>query len=124
VRELTFLDDRTRTRRDHTKYLTLIEAIALLHQYQRPVKSDTRHGKTKEYIEATLADVALANRLASEVLGRSLDELPPQTRRLLALLDEMVKRETGRLKVERCEPFQMHVRAATGWATRRCTTGA
>jgi DNA primase len=27
---LTFLDDRTRTRRDHTKYLTLIRAIALL----------------------------------------------------------------------------------------------
>jgi hypothetical protein len=32
---LTFLDDRTRTRRDHAKYLTLIEAIALLHQHQR-----------------------------------------------------------------------------------------
>ena len=32
---LTFLDDRTRTRRDHEKYLTLIDTIALLHQYQR-----------------------------------------------------------------------------------------
>lgn len=117
VRELTFLDDRTRTRRDHTKYLTLIEAIALLHQYQRPVKSDTRYGKSKEYIEATLSDVALANRLASEVLGRSLDELPPQTRRLLLLLDEMVKKETGRLKTERCDMrfSRRDVRAATGW---------
>ena len=37
--QLTFLDDRTRTRRDHVKYLTLIRAIALLHQYQRPVKT-------------------------------------------------------------------------------------
>ena len=33
--QLTFLDDRTRTRRDHAKYLTLIEAIALLRQHQR-----------------------------------------------------------------------------------------
>ena len=33
ARELTFLDSQTRTRRDHTKYLTLIRAIALLHQY-------------------------------------------------------------------------------------------
>ena len=33
---LTFLDDKTRTRRDHVKYLTLIRAIALLHQHQRP----------------------------------------------------------------------------------------
>lgn len=117
VRELTFLDDRTRTRRDHTKYLTLIEAIALLHQYQRPIRSDTRHDKTKEYIEATLSDVALANRLASEVLGRSLDELPPQTRRLLLLLDEMVKKETGRLKIERCDVrfSRRDVRSATGW---------
>ncbi|MEI8325975.1 MAG: CHC2 zinc finger domain-containing protein, partial [Betaproteobacteria bacterium] len=32
---LTFLDDRTRTRRDHEKYLTLIDVIALLHQHQR-----------------------------------------------------------------------------------------
>jgi len=29
---LTFLDDKTRTRRDHRKYLGLIRAIALLHQ--------------------------------------------------------------------------------------------
>ena len=90
VRELTFLDDRTRTRRDHTKYLGLIEAVTLLHQLQRPVKSDTRGGRTKEYIEATLDDVALANRLAAEVLGRTLDELGPQTRRFVMLLDEMV----------------------------------
>ena len=32
---------QTRTRRDHMKYLTLIQAIALLHQYQRPVQSAT-----------------------------------------------------------------------------------
>ena len=30
--QLTFLDDKTRTRRDHEKYLTLIDSIALLHQ--------------------------------------------------------------------------------------------
>ena len=30
----------------------------------------------------------MANRLAQEVLGRSLDELPPQTRRLLLLMDD------------------------------------
>ena len=41
ARELTFLDSQTRTRRDHVKYLTLIRTIALLHQYQRPVKTTT-----------------------------------------------------------------------------------
>ena len=87
---LTFLDDKTRTRRDHLKYLTLIRAITLLHQYQRPVKTTVHQDQAVEYIEVTLDDIAVANRLACEVLGRSVDELPPQTRRLLGLVDEMV----------------------------------
>ena len=33
--ELSFSDGATRTRRDHAKYLALIDAIALLHQHQR-----------------------------------------------------------------------------------------
>ena len=39
ARKLTFPDSLTRTRRDHTKYLTLINSITLLHQYQRLVKT-------------------------------------------------------------------------------------
>ena len=95
--QLTFLDDRTRTRRDHEKYLTLIDVIALLHQHQRTIKSATVADnatagapQTIEYIEATLADIELANRIAHEVLGVSLDELPPQTRRVLASVRELV----------------------------------
>jgi DNA primase len=84
--QLTFLDDRTRTRRDHEKYLTLIDTIALLHQHQRPVKTVVVQGRPVEYIEATLADIEAANQIAHEVLGRSLDELPPQTRRVLAFI--------------------------------------
>jgi len=90
---LTFLDDRTRTRRDHAKYLTLIEAVTLLQQHQREVKAVMRGGRTIEYIEATLEDIALANELAHEVLGRSLDELPPQTRRVLGVIESMVEEE-------------------------------
>ena len=80
---LTFLSDKTRTRRDHEKYLTSIDAIALLHQYQRKIETTTHRGQAIEYIEVTLADIEAANTIAHEVLGRSLDELPPQTRRLL-----------------------------------------
>lgn len=87
--KLTFLDDRTRTRRDHKKYLTLIRTIALLHQHQREVKTRIERGRAVEYIEATLADIAAANALAHDVLGRCLDDMPPQTRRLLALIQAM-----------------------------------
>jgi hypothetical protein len=99
--QLTFLDSQTRTRRDHMKYLTLIQSIALLHQYQRPIKTTQHKGKALEYVEVTIDDIALANKLAHEVLGRTLDELPPQTRKLLHLMDEMV--------IERCTQQVMKV---------------
>lgn len=99
---LTFADGSTRTRRDHVKYLTLIRSIALLHQHQRPKKSAaTRDGRTVTYIEATTDDIALANRLAHEVLGRSLDELPPQPRRLLTALDVMVDEIAAERQIDR-----------------------
>ena len=90
AKHLTFLDDRTRMRRDHEKYLTLIDTIALLHQHQRVLRTAMYGDSCVRYIEVTLDDIALANRLAHEVLGRTLDELPPQTRRLLGLVSDMV----------------------------------
>jgi DNA primase len=118
ARELTFLDDRTRTRRDHLKYLNLIQTLALLHQYQRPVKAaKDALGREVQYLEATLEDIAVANRLAHQVLGRSLDELPPQTRRLLALLDAMVAEACAAKGLAR-KDFRFsrrEVREAVGW---------
>ncbi|MFZ5699121.1 MAG: CHC2 zinc finger domain-containing protein [Pseudomonadota bacterium] len=89
--QLTFLDDKTRTRRDHMKYLTLIRTVALLHQYQRPLKTVQHKGKVVQYIEVALSDIEAANALAHEVLGRTLDELPPQTRKLLSIIQREVK---------------------------------
>lgn len=83
---LTFADATVRARRDHVKYLTLIAAVTLLHQHQREVKSVSRGGQAIRYVETTRADIELADRLAAQVLGRALDELPPGTRRLLDAL--------------------------------------
>ncbi len=80
---LSFSNTRTRTRRDHVRHRTLIRAIALLHQHQRPRKSAVVEGQPVSFIEATREDLLLANRMAHRVLGWSLDELPPGTRRLL-----------------------------------------
>ena len=95
-----FPDHLTRTRRDHMEFLTLIETIALLHQHQREIKTDTRHGETLEYIEATKDDVKLARELVRQVLAPSLDELPAHTRRLLARIEKMAQEECERLQVE------------------------
>jgi DNA primase len=127
---LSFLSDKTRTRRDHEKYLTLIDVIALLHQHQRPIKKVTvpasggtthlaarGHGgtgtstgsndgeqtRTLEYVEVTLADIAAANRLAHEVLGRSTDELPSQTRALLDRIAWIVAERSKAQEIARSE---------------------
>jgi hypothetical protein len=117
ARSLTFLDHQTRTRRDHMKYLTLIRAIALLHQHQRSVKETTHQGQRVRYLEVTRDDIATANHLAHEVLGRSLDELPPQTRRLLGLLCEMVRKRCHAQGLDRSDDrfTRRDVREHTGW---------
>ena len=116
--ELTFPDGLLRTRRDHMKYLTLIRAMAFLHQHQRPLKTTTWRGKSIEYIEATAEDIAVANRLVSEVLGRSLDDLRPETRRMLLAINELVTDECRKQAIDRGD-FRFsrrQVREHTGWS--------
>lgn len=111
ARELHFRDGRPRTRRDHEKYLTLIDAIALLHQHQREPKTVTRGERTLTYIEVTPADIAAANRLLEDVLGRAFDDLPPQTRVFLSALDAWVTRQAESRRIPR-EDFRFSARQA------------
>ncbi|MBA4394818.1 MAG: hypothetical protein C0407_14805, partial [Desulfobacca sp.] len=90
---LTYPSRSLVTRRDHEKYLGLIDVITFLHQHQREVKKmdiDPADGGV-EYIEVTLADIERANQLAHEVLGQSLDELARPSRTLLDGIFKMVK---------------------------------
>jgi len=118
ARRLRFPDASTRMRRDHMKYLALIRATALLHQHQRERKIHPHPSGPIEYIEVMPSDIALANELAHEVLGRSLDELAPQTRRLLATIDGAVTRECARRSMARCDYrfTNREVREWSGWS--------
>ena len=114
---LTFATARTRNRRDHEKYLTLIDAIALLHQHQRQRGQHLVNGRVVEFVEVTLDDIALANELAPEVLGRSLDELPPQTRRLLAVIRELMKGKRKERAAKGATTFsRKELRDLCGWS--------
>jgi len=88
---LTFPDSWLRTRRDNLRLLNLIEAVAFLHQFQRPRK---RTESGTDYIEATVEDYAIAYALAASVLGFGLDELRKPARDLLAFIESKV-RELG-----------------------------
>ncbi|MBL4828260.1 MAG: toprim domain-containing protein [Spongiibacteraceae bacterium] len=115
--QLTFMDNQTRSRRDHMKYLQLIKTITLLHQYQRSIKTVQHGGQVLEYIEVTVSDIKTANRLACDVLGRSLDELPPQTRKLLNLIYDRVQTHCKTQQLDQRDYLfsRKTVREQTGW---------
>jgi hypothetical protein len=97
--ELTFRTDQTRHRRDHAKYLSLIAALALLHQHQRGQTTRTRQGTAERCVIATPHDVQLAQQLCGAALAQRLDELLPHTRQLLVRIEAYVR--------ERCEQQQV-----------------
>ena len=83
AQELTFPDRFLRTRRDHERFLSLVEAVAFLHQFQRPRKEAVIRGEAVTYIEATPEDYEHAYWLALKVLWVSLDELSRWGRELV-----------------------------------------
>lgn len=99
--ELRFPDHRHRLRRDHDKYTGLIAAVTLLYQHQREIKrEEIQPGVWEEYIEATREDIRRAGDLARIVLGRSLDDVPPQTRSFLRQAGELVRKKAADLDVD------------------------
>ena len=122
--QLSYGDDRLPSRRDQPKYLRLIEAIAFLRQRQKPVKTWSGAGGERRYVEADLADIRLANELATELMGHSLDELSRPGYELLVILDRM-RSEWGQVAAK--EPNALahfsfsrrQVREFAGWTHAR-----
>ncbi len=117
--KLTYKDERLQGRRDQPKYLNLIMATAFLRQMQKHVK----HKKSIPYIDVDIEDIKIANNLANEILGRSLDELSRPGRDLLILLDDMVEKMAKQSKkhIERTEIIfsRRDIREYAGWSNSR-----
>ncbi len=116
--QLRFPPDSLRARRDQPKYLAIVAALALLGQKQRPIREITVKGKTVRYVEVTPTDVAVANQLATEALGHSLDELSPPSRKLLDEVRTMVRTRAAELGVAAADYAfaRRDVREWTGWS--------
>ncbi len=118
--KLIFPDRLLRTRRDHERFLSLIEAAAFLHQHQRPRKTATLDGQTTTYIEATVQDYALAYRLALRVLWVSLDELSRWSRELV----DWMRQQTDLAAEDKIKPTDVRwtrrqLRESLRWPDRR-----
>jgi hypothetical protein len=94
-----------RGRRDHDRFLSLIEGVAFLHQHQRQIIRDG----DAEYIEAGMEDYAIAYDLAHQVFADSSHDLPKQARDFLAQVESVIEQESKRAKAS----------VAEFWFTRR-----
>jgi DNA-binding transcriptional ArsR family regulator len=85
--ELTFPTAWMRTRRDHARFLNLIEVSAFLHQHQR----ERRGGA----VVAAAADYAAAYQLAGQVLSDTLSDLRKPLREALSRIVELSAKGDG-----------------------------
>jgi DNA primase len=91
--------NRLQMRREQRKFVSLVKAITLLHQYQRKTGTIRRADGTKiEYVEATQRDIDLALELGKEAFARNLDDVSPTARRLLTYIIELVQQKYDDLK--------------------------
>ena len=88
--KLSFPSRWLRTRRDHERFLCLIEAAAFLHQYQRE-SGQTEDGSA--YVLANLEDYELAYTLAKDVLRSTLHELSREAQELWEQLKEWAQEQ-------------------------------
>jgi DNA primase catalytic core len=126
--QLAYGDDRLQGRRDQPKYLNLIKAIAFLRQMTKEVFYEQRNGSAVPYINADLDDIALANKLAHEILGHSLDELSRPGNDLLLQIEELAKERLkarqkenpdSKLRTTDLSFSRRDIREFTGWSNTR-----
>ena len=110
--KITFPDKWVRVRRDQERYLSLIEASAFLHQYQRPIKTH----QLGEYIEATIDDYAIAYDLSRDILQSSLSDLSKMASNVYNIIKTNIEAMAidEKLSIERVNFTQKDVR---GWTS-------
>jgi hypothetical protein len=90
---------RLQMRREQKKFVSLVKAITILHQYQRKTGTMKRlDGSKMEYVQATQADVDLALELGREAFARNVDDVSPTGRKLLAEIVLLVKEKYDDLR--------------------------
>lgn len=116
VEFIDFPTDQLRSRRDHARFLALIEAVTFLHQFQREKKAKIVADVRVEYIESTLDDYKAAYKIAKVVLASSLDEVPRGSRQLLTSIVELSKKKANGNAAEGVGFTRRDLREFTGWS--------
>jgi DNA primase catalytic core len=118
VEQIEFPAHWIRTRREHEKFLTVVEALALLYQKQREIRTAPdadAAGIATRCIVATRADVDTAARLLGDLMRQAIEDMSATSKDLLQRIREMVathgKKDAGEVRFNRRD-----VREWTGWS--------
>lgn len=119
VEHLSFPSRWLRTRRDHERFLCLVEAAAFLHQHQRETELVPAGAEPVRAVLATLADYRLAYDLARDVLGVTLHELSRPARDLWEAARALVRERSPRSDPGEVLFTRRDLRTRTSWPDRR-----
>ncbi len=114
---LSFPSRWLRTRRDNERFLGLVEAVTLLHQYQRVKKTLVRDGEELACVVATPADYRVAYELAQDVLHATFHELTRSARDLWSIVLAMAGK-AGQ-KPQQFEFLRRELRQFSSWQDHR-----
>lgn len=105
------------------KSLSLIQAIVLLHDQKRPKKKNQSNNSDLQQFEHSWENIALAIKLAHEILGRTLPNLSGPSILLLLLIDEMVDKVCVNQQINRVDVrfTGEEIKKYTGWSGSKIT---
>ena len=108
--KLTFPSTWMRTRRDHARFLNLIEVSAFLHQFQRPKPNGT--------ILADISDYEIAYNLAAQVLTDTFTDLKKPLREAYGRVQRLAEQRKGTIsRREIREALGLADSTVRGWLT-------
>jgi DNA primase catalytic core len=113
---LTFPKGTVRLRREHKKYLALIDAVTFLFQFQRKQGVHEEDGQSVEYVEADYPDIDLANRLMVASLRQARDEMNATTRDLLTFIRTMLTKKAAGEDLTELRFTRRELREYTEWS--------
>lgn len=127
--KIEYPDGRLQMRGEQQKFISLVKAITLLHQYQRKRGKEQRLGGSElEYVQATQKDVELARELGKLIFPRNVDDVSPTGRTLLDHIDDLVHEKYRVVKGEELKamedlattPFtRKELREWCGWSEKQ-----
>ena len=113
---LRFPKGTVRLRREHKKYLALIDAVTFLFQFQRERGVHEEDGQSVEYVETDFPDIDLANRLMVASLRQARDEMNTTTRDLLTLIRGMLTKKADGEDITQLRFTRRELREHTEWS--------